>query len=148
MAVIVPDNARLLFLKMGLGVLDANFQAVSLYVNDVIPDNNSRQDPNVNTFTEASGGGYLDKSLQSNQWAITTVANKSQAVQIPLTFSFTGPLDNNDTIFGWFMVRAFASTGARTGGLLAAERFANSITPTVNGDKVEIIPKIIMFSEF
>ncbi len=148
MAVIVSDRARLLFLKMGLGVLDANFQAVGLYVNDVIPDNNSRQDPGVETFVEASGGGYLDKVLQNNLWTVVTNANKSEATQISLTFSFTGPLDNNDTIFGWFMVRAFSGSGSRTGGLLAAERLATPIAPAVNGDKVEINPKIIMFSEF
>jgi hypothetical protein len=51
------------------------------------------------------------------------------------TWTFTGALTTNPTVYGYYAVRS------TTGDLVLAEAFA-SFTPTANGDNIVLTPKI------
>jgi len=129
-----PDAAVRLWLTHGLNKLDPQLQTLKLYVNDIEPDRDSID----STFTEASGGGYVQKELSIASWFFkTNVLKHGQATQPLQIFNFTGPLTGNATIFGWFLVKRFTS-GASTGGLLAVRRLEVPFTPANNGDNIGI----------
>lgn len=86
------------------------------------------------TYTEANGGGYSAKTLTNGSWTVSTGNDPSDAVYAEQTFTFTGPLTTNTTIYGYFVVDA-------DGTLVWAEKFATSFTPTNNGDQLKLTPK-------
>ncbi len=130
MAIVIPNAAEILWLKHGLGAPRSAFQFLQLYVNDVTPD----EDSIASTFTEASGGGYVERSIQPSLWTVVLIFDGAEATQSPvLKFTFNGPLDNNDTIFGWYIVEQFFG-GVGQESLLAAERLLVPFTPVNSGD--------------
>lgn len=90
------------------------------------------------TYTQCSGGGYSAKTLSNGSWTVTTGNDPSDAVYAQQTFSFTGPLTTNLTIYGYYVTDG-------DGVILWAERFATSFTPD-NGDNIKITPKFQMSS--
>lgn len=137
MALIVPDAAEIIFLKAVLNHTAPQDQTLKLFVNDVTPDGDSV----VGTFTEASGGGYAAKSLTGTSWTVTTnVSDQAEAAYAAQTFTFTGPLTTNTTIYGYYVIQA------SSGLLLWAQRFANSFVPAENGDAFTFTPKIVGYS--
>jgi hypothetical protein len=86
------------------------------------------------TYTEAAGGGYAALTLTGANWTVTGGA-PSSAAYAQQTWTFTGPLTTNGTIYGYYATRV-------TSGVLAhAETFA-SFTPTANGDSLKLTPQI------
>jgi hypothetical protein len=86
------------------------------------------------TYTEATGGGYASKTLAGASWVATPGAPSNVAFA-QQTWTFTGPLTTNPTIFGYYVVRASSVD------LLFAEAFT-SFTPANNGDNILLTPTI------
>jgi hypothetical protein len=86
------------------------------------------------TYTEAAGGGYADILLTAANWTVTQGA-PSSAAYAQQSYTFTGPLTTNLTIYGYYAVRA------TTLDLALAEAFS-SFTPSNNGDKILLTPQI------
>ena len=105
-----------------------NNLTLRLFVNNVNPAQTGI------SYTEASGGGYAAKTLTNGSWVITTANDPSDAVYAQQTFTFTGALTTNLTIYGYYVTDADNT-------IIWAEKFTTSFTPTDNGDNVKITPK-------
>lgn len=121
--------------------------ALNYYVNKATPENliyelfatniTPAETDVIGTYTLATGGGYANKTLTGASWTTTSaaVAGAAETVYAEQDYTFTGPLTTNGTLYGYLAKRA-------TGGeLMHAETFT-SFTPTNNGDKVLLTPKI------
>lgn len=86
------------------------------------------------SYTEAAGGGYASKTLTGASWTITNGAPTS-ADYAQQTWTFTGVLTTNGTVFGYYVTRVTDAD------LVLAEAFT-SFTPTNNGDQILLTPKI------
>lgn len=101
-----------------------------LFANNITPS----ETDTAATYTEAAGGGYASQTLTGANWTVTGGA-PSVASHAQLTYTFTGALTTNTTIYGYFVVRA------TTGDLVCAETFT-SFTPATNGDNIKLTPQI------
>ena len=87
-------------------------------------------------FTEAAGGGYVQKTLTSGSWSVLSnqgddgVARASYAKQ---TWTFTGALTSDAIIYGWVLVGV-------TSGKLYRVAIESAFTPTGAGDFYEVTP--------
>jgi hypothetical protein len=88
-------------------------------------------------YTACTGGGYADKTLTNGSWVISIASNISQAAYAAQTFTFTGTLTTNGTVYGYFIVDADAN-------LIWAELFGSTFTPANNGDNIVLTPIIQM----
>lgn len=86
------------------------------------------------TYTEAAGGGYASKTLAGASWSTSGTAPTS-ADFAQQTWTFTGALSTNPTVFGYYVTRATAAD------LILAEAFS-SFTPANNGDAILLTPHI------
>jgi hypothetical protein len=86
------------------------------------------------TYTEAAGGGYASKTLTGASWTITNGA-PTNAAFAQQTWTFTGTLTTNPTVFGYYVTRVTDAD------LVLAETFT-SFTPTNNGDQILLTPQI------
>lgn len=86
------------------------------------------------SYTEAAGGGYANKTLTGASWSITPGAPTS-AAYAQQTWTFTGALTTNGTVYGYYVTRA------TDGDLVLAEAFT-SFTPSNNGDQILLTPQI------
>lgn len=86
------------------------------------------------SYTEAAGGGYASKTLTGASWTITNGAPTSAAFA-QQTWTFTGPLTTNLTVFGYYVTRVTDAD------LVLAETFT-SFTPANNGDQILLTPQI------
>ena len=73
---------------------------LKLFVNNVTPNDTDT----AGTYTEAAGGGYVAKTLTAGSWTCSTISNIAQAAYAAQTFTFTGQLTTNQTVYGWFVV--------------------------------------------
>lgn len=85
------------------------------------------------SFTEAAGGGYAAKTLANGSWTIETGVPRD-ALFVQQTWTFTGPLTTNLTIYGYYVVDA-------DNNLIFAELLGASFTPNNNGDQLLVTPK-------
>lgn len=85
------------------------------------------------TYTEATGGGYSAITLTAASFTVSTVGGIAQAAYAQRTFTFSGALTTNGTVYGYYIVDA-------DGVLIYAERAATSYTPLNNGDALMITP--------
>lgn len=106
---------------------------LKLFCNDVTPADTDT----AGTYTEASGGGYAAKTLTNGSWTVASANDPSDAVYAQQMFTFTGALDTNPTIYGYYVVDA-------DGVLVWAEAIAATFTPATNGDELKITPKFQM----
>ena len=107
-----------------------NNLTMKLYCTNVTPaDTNT-----AGSYTECAGGGYAAKTLTNGSWVVTTGNDPSDAVYAEQTYTFTGALTTNTTIYGYFVVDA-------DGTLVWAELLGSTFTPANNGDNVKITPK-------
>jgi len=107
-----------------------NNLTLKLFATDVTPaDTNT-----AGSFTEANGGGYSAKTLNNGSWTVNAANDPSDAVYAEQTFTFTGPLTTNGTIYGYYVVDA-------DGTLIWAEKFAATFTPANDGDQLKLTPK-------
>jgi hypothetical protein len=86
-------------------------------------------------LTEASGGGYAAKTLTNGSWTVTPANDPSDVIYAVQTWTFTGALTTNGTIYGYYVVDD-------DGTLLWAELLDVAYTPTANGDQLLITPKV------
>lgn len=86
------------------------------------------------TYTEAAGGGYGSKTLTGANWTITNGA-PTEAAYAQQTWTFTGALTTNPTVYGYYVTRVTDAD------LVLAETFT-SFTPVNNGDQILLTPKI------
>lgn len=101
-----------------------------LFTNNITP----AETDTAATYTEASGGGYSSVTATGASWTITQGA-PTAATYPQMTYTFTGPLTTNTTIYGYYVTRA------STGDLVLAETFT-SFTPTNSGDNIKLTPQI------
>jgi hypothetical protein len=91
------------------------------------------------TFTEAAGGGYAQKTLactsSGTDWTINA-NNPRDITAAAQTFTFTGVLTTNGTVYGYYV------TNAAENKVLWAQLFDATFTPTNNGDNIVITPKL------
>jgi hypothetical protein len=86
------------------------------------------------SYTEATGGGYASKTMTGASWTVTNGAPTS-ADYAQHTWTFTGALTTNPTIYGYYVTRV------TDGDLVLAEAFT-PFTPATNGDQILLTPKI------
>lgn len=86
------------------------------------------------TYTEATGGGYAAITMTGASWTVTS-ANPAVASYAQQTWTFTGALTTNPTIYGYYVTRATSLD------LLFAETFT-AFTPANNGDNIKVTPQI------
>ena len=86
------------------------------------------------TYTEATGGGYASKTLAGASWSVVNGA-PTAASFAQQTWTFTGPLTTNPTIYGYYVTRNVDND------LVLAETFTN-FTPANNGDQILLTPQI------
>jgi hypothetical protein len=107
-----------------------NNLTLKLYTNNLTPlDTHTAA-----SFTEASGGGYAAKTLTNGSWTVTPANDPSDAVYAQQTFTFTGALSGNPTVYGYYVVDA-------DNNLIYAELLTAPFTPANNGDNIKITPK-------
>lgn len=109
-----------------------NDLTVKLFVNNITPT-----DADIAaTYTEAAGGGYAAKILTAANWVTSVFSNIAQAAYVPqLTWTFTGALTANATIYGYYVVDA-------DGVLIFAEKALTPFIPANNGDTLIFNPVI------
>lgn len=130
MALVVPQVGEVIALKAFLNNTAGQDQTLKLFANNVTP----AETDTAATYTEAAGGGYTNKALAGASWTFTS-GTPSFAQYAQQTFTFTGALTTNPTIYGYFVVQTTSGT------LLWAEAMA-SFTPANNGDQILLTPKI------
>lgn len=131
MTLLVPNAAEVLALKAFLNNTAGQDQTLKLFATNVTP----AETDTAASYTEAAGGGYASKSLTgASSWTFTSGA-PSDATASQQTWTFTGALTTNPTVYGYFLVQASSGT------ILWAEAFT-SFTPANNGDQILLTPKI------
>lgn len=129
---LVPDEGEVELLKFALGVKAQENQVLVLFASNTTP----AEGDTVSTYTAAAGGGYADINLTGSSWTVGTSGGVSTASYAQQTFTFTGALTTNPTVYGYLVK---STTG---GKLLFAERLTSSFTPANNGDTVKITPQL------
>jgi hypothetical protein len=114
----------------------ANDIKIKLFCNNHTP---VRGD-GVAQYTEAVGGGYALKTLTANTHSVDTGATPHDISWTPQTFTFTGPLTTNGTVYGYFITN---SAGTK---LLWAQLLDAPFTPINNGDNLPINPCKLQYS--
>jgi len=90
------------------------------------------------TYVEAAGGGYSAITLTNGSWTVSTANDPSDAVYAQQTFTFTGALTTNGTVYGYYVTDA-------DGTVIYAEAIT-PFTPASDGDFIKITPKFQMSS--
>jgi hypothetical protein len=75
------------------------------------------------------------KTLTNGSWTVSNAAGIAQAVYAAQTFTFTGPLTTNLTIYGYFVV-----DNNGTGNLVWAQLLDVPVQPNQNTDALTITP--------
>lgn len=110
-----------------------NNLTLRLFCNDVTPAQTGI------SYNEATGGGYAAKTLTNGSWTVATANDPSDAVYAEQTFTFTGALTTNTTVYGYYVTDAGNT-------VLWAERLTAAFTPANNGDNIKITPKFQLSS--
>jgi len=103
---------------------------LKLFVNDHTP----ADDDDSGDYTEAAGGGYVAKTLTQGSWTVAEAAGIMTATYAQQTFTFTGPLNGNAKIYGYYIVDA-------DDNFVCAETIAVAFQPANNGDQLLVTPK-------
>ncbi len=131
MTILVPNTGEVIALSLLVNkIAAAEDLKYCLFATNITP---AETDTSA-TYTLAAGGGYADKTLTGASWTVTAGAPTS-AAYAQQTWTFTGPLTTNGTIYGYIAKRA------TTGDLVFAETFT-SFTPAANGDNILLTPTI------
>jgi hypothetical protein len=86
------------------------------------------------SFTEAAGGGYAAITLTNGVGFVeSNVGGIEQVAYAQRTFTFTGALTTNGTIYGYYVVDA-------DNVLIWAEKAGSTFTPANNGDTYKVTP--------
>ena len=131
MAVFVPQDGEELALRNFLNATAPQNQTLRLFVNNITP----AETDTAATYTEATGGGYASKSLTGANWTFTGTSPTEAAYNAQQTFTFTGALTTNPTIYGYYLVQT-------TSGILMWAETSTPFTPANNGDNYNVTPRI------
>lgn len=102
----------------------------NLFATNVTP----AETDTAGSYTAAAGGGYSPITLTGASWTITNGA-PTAATYAQQTWTFTGALTTNPTIYGYYVTRVTDAD------LVLAETFS-SFTPANNGDQILLTPQI------
>jgi len=109
--------------------------ALKLYIDNQTPDANGGDA--LADYTECLvEAGYDEIELARGTWVLTPANDPTDVVYPQQTFTFTGPLTDAASIYGYFVTNAAGTV------LLWAEKLAAPFTPANNGDKLLITPKL------
>lgn len=86
------------------------------------------------SYTEATGGGYAAKTLTAASWAVAQSAGIATASYAQQSFAFTGALDGDASVYGYYITDA-------AGVLIYAERASAAYTPVNDGDSYSVALK-------
>ena len=106
---------------------------LKLYVTNVTPSATGADV--AGAFTEAVGGSYAAITLTNGSWTESNVGGIEQVAYAQQTWTFSGPLTTNPTIYGWFIVD-------HDGNLIAAQLNSTTFTPAVSGETCKVTPII------
>jgi hypothetical protein len=130
MTIVVPNTGEVLALEYLVNKTAPENLKYQLFATNVTP----AETDTAGTYTIATGGGYADKTMTGASWSATGGAPSSIAYA-QQTWTFTGALTTNATIYGYIAVLATSGT------LVLAETFT-SFTPAANGDNIKLTPTI------
>jgi hypothetical protein len=131
MTLLVPNSGEVIALQyLTNKVATPENLVYKLFATNVTP----AETDTAASYTEAAGGGYAAKTLTGANWTVTGGA-PSSATYAAQTYTFTGALTTNATIYGYFVIRASSLD------LVLAEIFT-SFTPANNGDNIVLTPQI------
>jgi len=134
MALVLADLGADVFLGTFFVATALQNTLLKLYVTDVTP--NAGGADVIGDYTIAVGGDYADKTLTRGAgWTLTPADDPSDVIYTQQTFTFTGPLTTNGTIYGYVVTNAAGTV------LLWAEKLAQSFVPYNNGDQLLVTPK-------
>lgn len=133
MAIVLADVGADTILNAYLNntrAVGGNDLILRLFCNNVTPIDTFTEA----SFTEATGGGYAEKTLTTGSWTITPANDPSDGTYAKQVFTFTGALDTNVTIYGYYIVD-------EDDVLQWAEVLDVPFTPANTGDHLDITPK-------
>jgi hypothetical protein len=130
MALLVPNTGEVMALSYLVNKSTSENLVYRLFATNITP----AETDTAGTYTEAAGGGYAAITLTGASWTVTAGA-PSSAAYAQQTYTFTGALTTNPTIYGYYVTRA------TSGDLVLAETFT-SFTPATNGDNIKLTPNI------
>ncbi len=108
---------------------------LKLFVNNYTPVRGMT----MASFTEASGGGYAEKTLSNGSWTIEANIPRD-AKYANQTWTFIGAIDGGATIYGYYI------TNNSENKVIWAQRIDTPFTPENNGDELTINPTMIQMS--
>jgi len=112
--------------------LEANDSTLHLFCNNYTPVRGMIP----SSFTEASGGGYAAITLAHGSWTEETGDTPRQIQQANQTFTFTGALTTNTTVYGYYVTNAAGAV------VLWAQLLDAPFTPANNGDNIVVPVKL------
>ena len=131
MALVVVNNGESIALQYLTNKIATTRDLVyRLFATNITP----AETDTAGTYTEAAGGGYASKTLTGASWTVSGTA-PTQIAYAQQTWTFTGPLTTNPTIYGYYVTRATDAD------LILAEALT-SFTPNANGDAYLLTPQI------
>jgi hypothetical protein len=130
MTIMVPNTGEVIALAYLVNKQAPENLVYRLFATNITP----AETDTAASYTEAAGAGYAALTLTGASWSVTGGA-PSTASYAQQTWTFTGALTTNGTIYGYYVTRA------TTGDLVLAETFA-SFTPAANGDNLKLTPQI------
>ena len=104
-----------------------NDLTIKLFTSNTTPTDTDT----AGTYTEAAGGGYASKTLAATNCTVADVSGISTASYPQLTWTFTGALTDNASIYGYYVVDS-------SGTLIFSERGASAYQPANNGDEYKV----------
>lgn len=131
MTILVPNVGENIALSYLVGKTTTVRDLIyNLFATNVTP----AETDTAGSYTAAAGGGYASKTLTGASWTVTNGAPTS-AAYAQQTWTFTGALTTNATVYGYFVTRVTDAD------LVLAETFTN-FTPANNGDQILLTPQI------
>lgn len=130
MALVVPNTGEVIALQYLVNKATPENLVYRLFATNITP----AETDTTGTYTEAAGGGYASKTLTGASWSVVGGA-PSVASYAAQTYTFTGALTTNPSVYGYYVTRA------TSGDLVLAEPFT-SFTPAASGDNIILTPQI------
>jgi len=128
-ALLVPNVGEDRCLKAILNHTPPQDLVIKLYTSNTTP----AEGDIASTYAEASGFGYVSKTLAGSSWTVTP-GDPTAATFAQQTWTFTGALGQ---VFGYHVVQT------TSGILMWAERFTDGpYAINNNGDQILITPRI------
>jgi hypothetical protein len=132
MALVVPNDGEVDALSYYVNKSAPQDLVLRLFTNNITP----AETDVAATYTEAAGGGYASITLTGASWTVTGGA-PSDASYAQQTFTFTGVLTGNASVYGYYLTRV------TSGKIAHAERFSDGPYAIANnGDAIKVTPKI------